>query len=291
MANGLIFDIRRHSLHDGPGIRTSLFLKGCPLACLWCHNPEGLDFNVQVQERPERCISCNSCRPTAESRHQPGARLAEACPTGALETIGQILDPITSAKLVLADSCFYGADGGVTFTGGEPLAQPEYLLATMQACRDQAIHVALDTSGYADSRLAETSSELCHLVLFDIKHMDAAKHRKLTGVSNAPILNNLQLFAASDVDLLISLPLIPGINDDESNLRETARCVASLKSRHRAIPRVRILPYHSAAIAKYQRLGLDYQCKAAVEPSAAQLGAALKIFQEYHIPCSLGGLA
>lgn len=294
MLAGLLFDIRRHSLHDGPGIRTSLFLKGCPLACLWCHNPEGMAFGAEVQQRPERCIACNSCLP-------PGAewpasvklqdRLVESCPTGALEAIGLSLTPEETGAMALADSSYYGSDGGVTFTGGEPLSQPEYLLAAILACRDRALHVALDTSGYGDPQAVQEAALLCQLVLFDIKHMDEACHRRLTGVSNTPILANLQRFADSPAELLVSLPLIPGLNDDDHNLDETARCVVSLKSRSRPIPPVRILPYHAAAAAKYRRLGLQYQCESIVEPTQELLRHTRSLFESYGIPCSIGGLS
>ena len=283
---GLFFDIRRHSIHDGPGIRTAFFMKGCPLACRWCHNPESLDFKPELQRRPERCIKCGSCGELSSD--------ADACPTGALETIGRELTVAEALKQALADEPFYDASGGgVTFTGGEPLAQGAFLLEAVREFKNYSIGICLDTSGYAPDGLVREIAPFLDLVLYDIKHMDDATHQRLTGVSNRRILSNARLFATLGTPMQISFPLIPGLTDDAENLEATAHFVselAGLSKRDESRASVRILPYHGSARPKYERKGLKYLCSDQTVPSSGDCGRAASYFQNYGLTTSIGGL-
>lgn len=284
MTEAMIFDIRRHSLHDGPGIRTTIFLKGCPLRCLWCHNPEGLDAAVQLQRRPDRCIDCGSCR-------QDGP---EACPTGALEASGRRLSVDQAMTLVLADHSYYrssqGARGGLTLSGGEPLAQPGFVLETAKACRAAGIHLCIDTSGLAPQRVVADCLDYTDLFLFDLKCMDSSLHRRLTGQPNGLILENLDFLYQAGARIQLSYPLIPGLNDHAAELEATADHLAAMARPGLPLPELRVLPYHHSAAGKYRRLGIDYPGAALRPPDQAEIAAAAARFQARGLRVRIGGL-
>ena len=264
---GLIFDIKRYAIHDGPGIRTTVFLKGCPLECPWCHNPEGVAAGRQVIWRAERCLGCRECRKAcpngAISFDQGGlclnknlcdtcGRCVTVCYPHALEMIGREATVTEVMQEVEKDIVFYDeSGGGVTFSGGEPLMQPDFLLAALQACRRDNIHTAVDTSGYGDPAGLVRIADEVDLFLWDLKIMDEGKHRDLTGVSNGPILENLQMLSHNGKPTVVRFSLIPGINDDDENLRRLGEFTSTLRN----VIRIDILPYHRAWVDKYRRLG------------------------------------
>lgn len=221
---GTIFDIKRYAIHDGPGIRTTVFFKGCPLRCRWCHNPES------ILREPE---------PPLISR--PGAR----------EIIGRKVDVGELMQEIERDEIFYDeSGGGVTFSGGEPLDQPDFLRAILKSCRARQIHTALDSCCYAAWDVVAACCQDLDLVLCDIKHMNSEAHRAYTGVPNEPILENVRRLAANGSQMTIRFPVLPGVNDDQENIRATGEFIASLRN----VPRVDLLPYNEASPAKRVRL-------------------------------------
>ena len=263
---GLVFDIKRYAIHDGPGIRTTVFLKGCPLECPWCHNPEGVATGRQMIWRAERCLGCRHCEqacPTgAISFARDGLRLDRAlcdtcgkcvavCYPHALELIGREMTVAQVMQEVEKDIVVYDqSGGGVTFSGGEPLMQPDFLLAALQACRRHSIHTAVDTSGYGDTATLMRIAGDVDLFLWDLKIMDEERHRDLTGVPNSRILENLQKLSRNGKPVVVRITLIPGINDDDENLSRLGEFTSGLEN----VTRIDILPYHRAWVDKYKRL-------------------------------------
>jgi pyruvate formate lyase activating enzyme len=266
---GSIFDIRRYALHDGPGIRTTVFLKGCPLSCWWCHNPESRRSSGQVVVRENLCVRCGSCS-TACSHGavdmqadgpQTDADLCElcgacvdACSAGARELVGR---SVTAAEVVAEleqDIPFFDeSGGGVTISGGEPLQQPEFLNALLAGCKALDLHTAVDTSGYVPWQVLERLMEPVDLFLYDLKCLDDEQHRQYTGVSNGLILRNLAGLQAAGKAIIVRMPVVPGINDDEAQITAAGQFCVRL-----GIQRVDLLPYHASAGAKYRRLAMPY---------------------------------
>lgn len=263
---GTIFNLQRSSFHDGPGIRTTVFLKGCPLSCPWCHNPEGLDFAPGFAVTAARCLRCGACAAACPRDGGPlaaGGRLgvagclaclacAEACPTGSRAVVGRPLAVDELLAEVIRDRlAFDTSGGGVTFSGGEPLAQAQFLLACLDACRAAGLHTAVDTCGFAPREVALAAAARADLLLWDLKLLDPERHQAVVGVPLAPILANLAAVAAAGVPIWLRLPVIPGFNDDEDNLRAAARLAAATPG----VARVSLLPYHPTGGAKAARLG------------------------------------
>lgn len=301
MNTGTIFDIRRFSIHDGPGIRTTVFFKGCPLSCQWCHNPESQARQPELWFRSQRCIRCAACLTVCEQgaisldgdfpTSDPEkctlcGTCATACATEAREIVGREMSVGQVIAEVERDLIFYEeTNGGVTFSGGEPLLQAAFLKELMLEFREREIHIALDTCGYSNWKAFDCLRHLVDLFLFDLKLIDDVKHRKYTGVSNRPILNNLQQLTREGHALILRLPVIPGITDSNHDLSQIGQFVAALPGR----PPVEILPYHSTGVAKYQRLGKKYLLHTLPFPSSERMSEIAETLQSYGLEVKIGG--
>lgn len=301
MTTGLIFDIKHYAIHDGPGIRTTVFMKGCPLACRWCHNPEGVDPAPFWTYQPERCIHCGAC---VDNCPQQALRLApegvvpsgapcrkcftctQICPAEARQQIGRKVAAEEIFYEIRKDIPFYDTSGGgVTFSGGEPLMQAEFLLELLELCGSEHIHRAVDTTGYADPDILMAVAAHTDLFLYDLKIMDSAKHEKYTGVSNRLILDNLKQLANIKTALIIRIPLIPGINDDTDNLDRTGAFLNLLPG----IIKVDVLPYHAFQKSKYIRFGINNRDDTTAPPSSEMLSRARERLESFGLEVSIGG--
>lgn len=283
MTKGIIFDIKHFAVHDGPGIRTTVFVKGCPLRCMWCHNPESLSFKPQLLFTPSKCIGCGYCMKVCEkgahldvngehvvdwSKCDACGSCAEECYSGALELAGKEVSVIEVYEEVLKDRIFYNnSGGGMTISGGEPLSQPEFTAELFRLAKEGGIHTALDTSGYSDWKILEKVLEHVDLVLYDIKQMDSEKHLEYTGVRNELILENIMKVDKLGKPIWVRIPTIPGINDDEENFHKIGRLLSELEN----LERIDILRYHRLAESKYEHTGQDYQLKGMDTPEKDQV--------------------
>ncbi len=299
MASGIIFDIQRYSLQDGPGLRTLVFLKGCPLRCLWCSNPESQRPEPQLLYDGDRCTLCLSCVPVCPSgaltTAGPGSlsydltrctccgRCVRACPNGARRICGRERTVEDVLAVVLRDAPFYRrSGGGVTLGGGEPTGQPEFARSLLQAFGSHSLDTAMETCGYAETRpFLSVAAHVDH-VFFDIKHIDSSRHRQLTGVANELILDNLRALLHVHDDVTVRYPLVPGWNDGGDELRALARCLLGMPR----IPRVEVVPYHRFGEHKYRLLGRLYPLEGT--PAGDEEGSrqACIILKQHGIECS-----
>lgn len=256
---GTIFDIKRYAIHDGPGIRSTVFFKGCPLDCWWCHNPEGR------RPEPEKVAARRGCGD---------------------ETIGRIADVAEVMDEILKDSIFYEeSDGGITFSGGEPMMQVDFLQALLEACKFNNLHTALDTCGYAPFEEFEKIDSRVDLYLYDLKFIDDEIHQKYTGVANKVILENLGKLADRGKDITVRIPLIPGITDGAANLKEIARFVSGLKR----VTKVSLLPYNKMSEDKFVRFKVDSRVGRLQAQGKADLKKIAGWFEAAGFKVSIGG--
>jgi pyruvate formate lyase activating enzyme len=283
MKNGVVFNVEKYAIQDGPGIRTTVFFKGCPLRCWWCHNPEGQRRSFELVFRPSRCIECGECLKSCtrqalaylfnrividRKRCTVCGACVRKCPSGALSIAGKKTSVEEVTRIIERDMPFYDeSKGGVTFSGGEPLLQPNFLEALLEECNKRGINTALDTSGYAPPGIVDRFYRKVDLFLYDIKIMDDLKHKKYTGVSNRLILKNLKRVAKNGGRIAVSLPIIPLINDDEKNIEKTGEFLASL----RGVEDVSLLPYHRMGVDKYKSLDKPYRLIETQTPSTEKM--------------------
>lgn len=299
--SGVIFNIQKYSIHDGPGIRTTVFLKGCPLSCTWCHNPESQSFEKELMFFPNRCISCLECTKACSSgaltvkdniisRDAGACSMCESCVsvccTNAMEAAGRQVETANLIKELEKDVIFYDSSrGGVTISGGEPLAQGEFTLELLQCCKQSEIHTAVDTSGFGNASELEKISKYTDMFLYDIKLMDEERHKQHTGVSNKLILQNLKLLSSLGKRIWIRIPVIPGINDDEENIEATAKLIKSTGG----IEQVNILPYHNAAMEKYRRLNKVYKLQDVKIPGKEYIQEIADSYRQKGVNVIIGG--
>ena len=273
----LVFDVQRFSLHDGPGIRTTVFFKGCDLRCLWCHNPESQRREPELMLYPEKCTVCGACKRACAAAFTDACRrcgaCADVCRAGARTRSGYARDTAELAALVLRDRPFYEqSGGGMTLSGGEPLLQAEAAAGLLRACKEAGVHTAVETAGHVPAAALEVVLPCTDLFLYDIKGIDPALHRRNTGADNALILANARRLAAEAAEVVFRMPYVPGFNDGEA---EAAAAFAKSLGRP-----LELMAYHEIGAGKYAALGRAYPAAAAAPPGpaamrdlAARLGA------------------
>jgi pyruvate formate lyase activating enzyme len=294
---GMVIEIQRWSVSDGPGARTVVFFKGCPLTCPWCANPESQDRRPQIGIFPSRCVACLACvRECPENVAIPakaGAFSGDGCtqcgqciPTchsNARSWMGEKMTVDQIIQTIKKDMVFYRHSfGGVTFSGGEPLIQADFLKAVITECQQLGIHTAVETCGAFNWEAAKEAIRLLDFVMFDLKHMDDDQHKRLTGSSNAIVLANAKNIAALGIPMVIRIPVIPSINDSPQNIRATAEFV------RKALPGamgIELLPYHKLGLIKYQALGMEYQLDDVAPPDDAHMAKLRRLVAAAGVPC------
>lgn len=275
MTTGIIFDIQHFCVDDGPGIRTTVFLKGCPLGCIWCHNPEGKSGNMQLSFEEEKCVRCGRCLTACKlgvhsfsgEKHRLNRKncvgcgaCVKACPAEAFRIFGRKVSVSEVLSDVLKDRAFYvNSGGGITLSGGEPLRQGEFTLELLKASKQAGLHTCMETCGFGQKEVLQEVAQFTDLFLFDIKETDKDLHKKFTGADNELIMSNLFLLDELDKEVILRCPVIPGCNEREEHFLKIADLANKLKN----VREIHVEPYHPFGLDKYQKLGMEavYQNK------------------------------
>lgn len=308
----LISNIQRYSINDGPGIRTNVFIMGCPLKCPWCHNPECVHASVNIYWKRTLCKQCGLCLSACprDAIHPPipvdeamkddstyhkidrtkcdmCMKCVEVCPDGALSKVGDTLSIKEVLDEVVRDKPFYiNSGGGMTVTGGEPTTQPKYLLELLAKAKELDLHTCLDTSGHCPWEVLESTLNYVDMYLYDLKHMDSREHQKMTEVGNELILENLQRLAEANKALRIRVPVIPGFNDFLKTMMDMAEFLVKLPN---PVQGIDLLPFHNWCQDKYRWLGLDWPMSDVESMDPGELEEHKMLIESYGLECTIGG--
>jgi len=297
---GTIINIQKYSLHDGPGIRTTVFLKGCPLRCWWCHNPESQKCKHEIMFFKERCTGCgicekrctqkaisiqNSCAVIDKEKCNTCGKCTDFCYNNALEYVGKDMTVTELMKEIEKDEIFYEeSGGGVTFSGGEPMVQADFLNEVLEACKERDLHTAVDVSGYGSWDNFKKILDKVDLFLYDIKFINNEKHKKYIEVSNDEILDNLRRLSEIGANIYVRMPIVKGINDDDEHIEESIRFLSELN-----ILQVNLLPYHEMGIDKYGKLGLRCKLSGLEKPTDKKMNEITMKFKKAGVKVKIGG--
>jgi len=296
---GIVFNIQRYSLDDGPGIRTTVFLKGCPLRCLWCSNPESQNSFPEVAHRDSICNKCGECVIVCDRRaitvDSKGvhinrtlcsncAKCVDVCVPQALKVFGKEMSTEEVMEEIRKDIQYYReSGGGMTVSGGEPLLQVDFVMELLKRCQEEGIHTCLETCGYASRESLGKVLPYAMLVLYDMKHIDPVVHRRLTGFSNKIIIRNLKFIVSMGIPLIIRMPLIPGFNDSDEVITGIARAITSINK----LKEIELLSYHNYGTGKYKMLDRHYKLEKLQRPEDAKLKRAKEIIDSFGINCEI----
>lgn len=295
---GIIFDIQRFGIHDGRGIRTVIFFKGCPLKCPWCQNPESKSFKREIAYSVNRCIKCEKCVRVCpiNSIQRKNSILIDRticnacgicvdnCPSGALEMVGKEMSVEDVMLQIIKDKMFYEeSGGGITLSGGEPTLQPEFAISLLKACRENGIHTAVETCGECSESILEEMIKYTDLFLYDLKHIDEGKHKEFCGTDNKRILSNLEFLIRTKADVCIRIPLIPGFNIEERGIKEMVHYIKSLSQKFS----VHLLPFNRLGSSKAEKIGVRYPYSKVPPLGRKKLLSIKKIFEDSGVEAKL----
>ena len=296
---GNIFNIERFAVHDGPGIRTVVFLSGCRLRCLWCQNPEGIELTPQLAFSSDKCAGCMKCLSACANKAikqidgnilmdwnkcKRCLKCVETCPNEARVSLTRTMNSKEVLEEVIKDIPFYRrSNGGVTLSGGDPLGQIYFASDILKLCKKSKIHTAIETSGFTDWDNFTKILKYIDFIFFDIKHMDTKEHKRGTGVGNEKILETIRRVSVLDKTIVIRIPIIPNFNNSERNIEDTAKFVKTLKN----VIKVELLPYHKLGVAKYEHIGKTYLLRTLDPPKSSDLIKLKNIIESYNIKCEI----
>lgn len=302
MVESLLFDINKYAINDGPGIRLTIFFKGCTLNCAWCHNPESISPKVQKMYNVSNCIGAvkciEACPNDALSMTKNGVitngdvcklcgKCAEVCPAKAFEMLGYFKPLNELLKIIDNEAIFLDqSGGGITFSGGEPLMHAAYLIEALKECGKRYYHRVVDTTAFAKKEVLLEVAEHTEMFLIDLKVMDSLVHKEFTGVGNEKILSNIRALSKNNCDIIFRIPLISGVNSDRNNIVKTAEFINSLAGNRKI---VNILPYHKIAEHKLMKLGEESNFRSFTKPTEEEIQAVILIFESYGIKATVGG--